>query len=246
MNVTDNLIAGETVVFESKKHWIAPLRDSLIPIGLLVLFFVVGAIRPDATTGFMGLVAGLMGTLQWILVIVAAGWIVYNVAVWWTAHFAVTNLRVLRSEGIIQRRTSETMLAKVTDVRLNVGVVGRQLGYGDVRILTGAGEAAADLFRTITDAAEFRNAMMTQQMGDQLVTRAAMTAAASRATAAPSAAPPAPAPKPAAPAPSPASAPTTSAAASADAIKQLGELRDQGLLTPEEFEAKKAEILARI
>jgi hypothetical protein len=32
----------------------------------------------------------------------------------------------------------------------------------------------------------------------------------------------------------------------ADQIKKLGELRDQGLLTPEEFEAKKTELLSRM
>ena len=31
MSVTDNLIADEAIVFESKKHWMAPLRDSLDP-----------------------------------------------------------------------------------------------------------------------------------------------------------------------------------------------------------------------
>ena len=30
------------------------------------------------------------------------------------------------------------------------------------------------------------------------------------------------------------------------AIKSLGELKDAGMLTPEEFEAKKAELLKRI
>jgi len=29
-------------------------------------------------------------------------------------------------------------------------------------------------------------------------------------------------------------------------IRHLGELRDQGLITPEEYEAKKTEVLARI
>jgi hypothetical protein len=29
-------------------------------------------------------------------------------------------------------------------------------------------------------------------------------------------------------------------------LKQLGELRDAGVVTPEEFEAKKAEILSRV
>lgn len=59
---------------------------------------------------------------------------------------------------------------------------------------------------------------------------------------------PQPAPTPApTPAPAPAPAPTGGdAAAIMEQIKQLGGLRDAGVLTPEEFESKKAELLKRI
>lgn len=59
----------------------------------------------------------------------------------------------------------------------------------------------------------------------------------------PPAQPHAPAP---APAPSPTSAAAGGSAAIMEQIKQLGGLRDAGVLTPEEFEAKKAELLKRI
>lgn len=55
------------------------------------------------------------------------------------------------------------------------------------------------------------------------------------------------APAPAAPAPAPAAAPAapaTDMSAKLEQLTQLGELRDAGILTPEEFEAKKAVILA--
>ncbi|UTT61547.1 SHOCT domain-containing protein [Microcella humidisoli] len=54
------------------------------------------------------------------------------------------------------------------------------------------------------------------------------------------------APAAAAPAPAPAAAPAPPAndmGAKLEQLKQLGELRDAGILTPEEFEAKKAVIL---
>ena len=63
---------------------------------------------------------------------------------------------------------------------------------------------------------------------------------------------PAPQPSYTPPQPAPAPAPTPTPAAGGDAaaimeqIKQLGSLRDAGVLTPEEFEAKKAELLKRI
>jgi len=61
---------------------------------------------------------------------------------------------------------------------------------------------------------------------------------------------PAPAPAAFTPAPQPAAAPAASSGGDAavimEQIKQLGGLRDAGVLTPEEFEAKKAELLKRI
>lgn len=57
--------------------------------------------------------------------------------------------------------------------------------------------------------------------------------------------PPAPTPAPT-PAPAPVAAGGGDAAVIMEQIKQLGGLRDAGVLTPEEFEAKKAELLKRI
>ena len=125
-------------------------------------------------------------------------------------------------------------------MRVVVGLLGRQLGYGDVRIVTGAGEAAADSFTSITKPLEFRNAMMARRMAAEGSADAAASVAGSPVPAGPAPTPapgPAPATEPVAP------VPTADAAA---AIRQLGELRDQGLISDEEFEAKKRELLARI
>lgn len=231
MSVSENLIPNESVVLEVKKHWIAPLRDSLIAIGLVVIAIVLGVIKPGGE-GFLGFIGSVLGFIQGALVIVAGVWVAYNIVVWRTAEFAVTTLRVLRYEGFLQRRTSETLLSAVSDVKLDVGLLGKSLGYGDIKIMTMSGDAGSDLFKSITQATEFRNAMMGQKMAEQTAARAPQAAAAAAAAA------PAPAPAPTAPAPT--------AAEHAEAIKKLADLRDQGLLTPEEFEAKKSEILARM
>ena len=233
MSLSDNLIPNETVLFQAHKHWFAPIRASLVAIGLILLAGLLGIIKPTGD-GFLGWIGSVLGLIQWGLVIAGGVWIAYNIVLWRTAQFAVTNLRVLRYEGLIRRRTSETLLSSVTDVRVVVGLLGRQLGYGDLRIVTGAGEAAADSFICITQPLEFRNAMMARRMAAE----GSMEAAAARPAAEPA---PSPAPTPAATDPA-AGAGTTDAAA---AIRQLGELRDQGLISDEEFEAKKGELLAR-
>ena len=237
MSLNDNLIPNETVLFQSDKHWVAPIRASLVAIGLILLAGLLGIIRPTGD-GFLGWIGSVLGLIQWGLVIAGGVWIAYNIVLWRTAQFAVTNLRVLRYEGLIRRRTSETLLSSVTDVRVVVGLLGRQLGYGDIRIVTGSGEAAADSFTSITKPLEFRNAMMARRMAAEGSVDAAASVAGSEVVM------PAPAPAPA-PAHSDTVAPVTTADAAA-AIRQLGELRDQGLISDEEFEAKKHELLARI
>jgi hypothetical protein len=231
MSVSENLIPNESITLEVKKHWIAPLRDSLIAIGMIILGLLLLAYKPTPD-GFFAFVGTLLGLIQWGLIIGGIGWIIYNIVVWRTAEFAVTTLRVLRYEGFLQRRTSETLLSAVSDVKLDVGFVGKSLGYGDIKIMTMSGDAGSDLFKSITQATEFRNAMMQQKMNEQTASRQPQYAPAPAA------------PEPVVPSAPPPAAP--SAADSADAIKRLADLRDQGLLTTEEFEAKKAEILARI
>jgi hypothetical protein len=234
MPISENLIATESVVIEAKKHWIAPARDSLIAAGMILLGLFLWYWNPSGD-GILGFLWAAIAIARWALLIGGIAWIVYNIIVWRTAEFAVTNLRVLRYEGFLQRRSSETLLTSVSDVKLNVGIVGKSLGYGDLQIFTQSGDAGADNFTSITKPAEFRNAMMTVKMQDQVASRPA----------------PAPAPvPPAVVAPAPASAAPAPAAASAEdqaaSLVRLAELRDQGVISPGEFEAKKTEILSRM
>ena len=235
MSIAESLIANETIVHESKKHWIAPIRDSLWAAGMVVLGLLLWMWNPGGD-GILGFLWTLIALVRWGLLIAGIAWAIYNVVTWRTAQFAVTNMRVLRYEGLMQRRSSETMLASVSDVKLNVGFLGSRLGYGDLRIFTQSGDAGADNFSSITEPAEFRTAMMTVKM----------KAPAQAPAAAPAAAP--------APEPAPAAAPASASAAQvapapedpAATLVRLAELRDQGVLSPEEFEAKKTEILARM
>jgi uncharacterized membrane protein YdbT with pleckstrin-like domain len=161
---------------------------------------------------------------------VAIAIILYNVAVFFSAHFGVTNMRVLRYEGILRRRSSETLLGTLTDVKYSQSFLGRTLGFGDLQILTSSGAAGKDDFQTVSNASGLRTAIQEQK---------------ARSTQSRPEAPPvaqAPASPPAATA-----APTSTAAdEAANALARLDELHKQGLITDEEFAAKRTEILARI
>jgi hypothetical protein len=232
--VAQNLLNNENVILEVRKHWIAPVRDSVIAALMILGGLFLWYWNPSGD-GILGFLWTAIAILRWVLLIGGLGWIAYNVVVWRTAEFAVTNLRVLRYEGLVQKRTSETLLSAVSDVKLVVPFLGSKLGYGDIRIFTQSGDAGADDFSSIAQATEFRNAMMNIKIQDQMGARQA-AAATVAAAAAPVAAP----------APVPAPAPAISADDQAARLVKLAELRDQGVISPEEFEAKKAEILARM
>jgi uncharacterized membrane protein YdbT with pleckstrin-like domain len=230
-----NLLTGEQIIFETTKHWIAPVRDSVVPALIIVGAFIVRQISPDGEN-VIGTLGNIFDLIANIAIIVAIAWIVLNVVEFISAHFGVTNMRVLRYEGILRRRSSETLLSTLTDVRLTEPAIGRALGYGDLRILTSSGAAGQDEFKTVKAAPALRTAIQEQKMGTG-------TRPAAAPTAAPVAPPPAqPTAPPAAPAP-------LTAAAADDAtatLARLAEMRDQGLITADDYESKKADILGRM
>ena len=223
-------MAGETVVHESQKHWIAPVRDSIVAVLLLVGAVILGNIAPSGD----GAIATIMRWIQIGLVVVGVAMIAYNLVVWRSAIFAVTNRRVIREEGLLSRRSSATLVESITDVRMNIPFIGSRLGYGDLNIVTSSGEAGADQFKTIRNPEGFRDHVLSREMRDESPAPSPATVVPTAATAATEApaAPPAP--------------PAAAALDETQTLERLAELRDIGVITAEEYEAKKAEILSRI
>jgi hypothetical protein len=113
------------------------------------------------------------------------------------------------------------------------------LSYGTLKVST-ASDSIDLTYETMRSPADFRRAMLDQKMefeqADARHIAAAVTSAA-QAPAATAQTPPAP------------STPAVSAPGAdevTNSIARLAELRDSGAITPEEYEAKKAELLSRI
>ena len=255
------LLPGEEILFETRKHWMAPIRSSIIAILLVIGGLILWSLAPPGGEGLFGSIGGMLGTLMWwiglAIIVIGAAWIVWNVVAWLSANFGVSNQRVLCYEGLLRKHSSETLLSSVTDVKLTVPALGGMFGYGDLTILTASGAEGSDQFTTIRRAAEFRTALQAAQTGAQ----AATAASAGPASPTPAAAAPASsAPPAAAPPITSTTVPTSetgtvapavvSATASADdvaaSLDSLADLHTRGVITDAEFEAKKAELLGRI
>jgi uncharacterized membrane protein YdbT with pleckstrin-like domain len=216
------LLNDEKVLFETEKHWAAPLWDSWIAILMIIGSLVVAWLQTDQTNGIMGFVNRVLDLLRIGLFLGGFAWIAYNIVNWRTAKYAVSNMRVLAHEGLVRARQSETLLSTLSDVRVKIPAVGKMLGFGDLTILTSSGEAGTDNFKTVRKVDEFKKVIFEQKaaQGDKQIDRMASAAK---------------------------SGPVTSdSATAAAALADLAKLRDAGAITPAEYEGKKAQLLARI
>jgi hypothetical protein len=263
------LARGEEVVLEARQHWFIVIGRSwwaiiLAILALAVLIFLSGPPAADLDTA--GEIVALVGLL---IGLGRIGWVIWD---WRNTEFLVTTQRIVRAEGILNKRMAATSLEKVNDAVLTQSLFGRIFGFGDLDILSAAEEIGGiEDFPMVTDPVDFKVAMLNQkqaierpdlappayqrQAAPELVPAEPMPPRAGsdqvtvvdEAPAAAAAADPAPAPPPAPPAASPAEPAPASAADDATAtLERLASLRDRGLITAEEYDAKKRELLERI
>jgi uncharacterized membrane protein len=144
---------------------------------------------------------------------------------WLNERYIITNRRVMEVKGIINKHVRDSALEKVNDVELDQSVVGRMLGYGTVQIITGS-DIGINMFRRISNPVRFKREMLNakERLSDE----------------------PLPGPLGEEPIPSAAAATAGAEARISDLLVELAELRQKGILSEEEFQAKKKELLARL
>ena len=79
---------------------------------------------------------------------------------WWRAEeYIVTSLRIVQVEGILSKRMLDSSLGQVNDVEMNQPVLGRMFDFGDINIITGSDVAINDL-HGISQPFEFKKALI--------------------------------------------------------------------------------------
>ena len=226
------------MVLDLKPHWWFFVRDMLVTSGVFVLF----ALWIWLGDGFV------KTTAKWILVLALLGWaglVTIDYLRWTYTHFVLTDRRVISRSGIISKRGTEIPLERVNNIDFHQRLIDRLIGAGDLDIESAGrdGQSHFDFVRhpDMVQQEVYRQMEVSAKRQASWSGQAMAQAAAPGANpAVPPAAPPSvipPAPTPAAPAPAP---------DVTEQISKLAALRDQGAITPEEFEAKKAELLDRI
>jgi hypothetical protein len=246
MSYADSLLStGERIVHRERQHWFVMVWHARAAVVGLVLAIVLFVARGGvAEEGFGGTLRGLLGWLTLGLLVGGLAWVAWSYLRWQNQEYVITNRRVIQSEGVINKKATDSSLEKINDAALMQSWIGRIFGFGDLDVLT-ASEAGIERFRMLVHATDFKKAMLDAKYELEMdLARPSMPSAPLGAPGASSG------PAVAAPGSAAQSAPAAPRSMSADEVTgtldRLADLRDRGAISPAEYEAKKAELLGRL
>lgn len=158
----------------------------------------------------------VMGLALAIAALIWAAWLVLKYLQWTYTHFVVTSDRVIWRTGVVARHGVEIPLENVNNINFKQGMFERMIGAGDL-IIESAGKEGQSDFDNVRHPDRVQ-----QEIYRQMEVNARKTASYARPEAG------------------------QAAQTIPQQIEHLARLRDQGVLTEEEFQAKKADLLNRM
>ena len=229
MAYIDELLSrGEHILYVGRQHMFVLVSNILAELSLIALLIAAGVFSQRYLTTVR--VSGLPGGQVVLLVCGAISLIVLISAFldylrWNNEQYVITDNRVIQIRGIFNKDVIDSSLDKINDIELRQSWVGRIFGFGDIEILT-ASEIGVNSLHKIADPLDFKRAMLEakQEHSRGYGYRDPQAVAAYVQ-------------------------PPAAGGAQNDieqTLRKLADLRDQGLLSQAEFEAKKRELLSRI
>ena len=156
--IEKNLVAGETVLYKTRLHWIVLVRPVLF--GLLLAGGGTALLISDYETHMQGGAQKAMLIGGIVLLVIAAFVLISGLIRRNATEVAVSNMRVLIKSGLVERRSIEVLLSKVESIGVDETAMARMLGYGSV-IIRGTG-GTFETFDEIANPNEFRRAVQQQ------------------------------------------------------------------------------------
>jgi uncharacterized membrane protein YdbT with pleckstrin-like domain len=158
--VGSNLVSGESVIYQTRLHWIVMLGNLLVGFFLLVVpgvALLIYALRSASLEGSnMRLAEGVGAALIVSGIIV----ILVGMARRSATEMAVTTRRVVIKTGIASRKTIEMMLNKVESIEVSETAMGRFLGYGSIVVIGTGG--TPEPFHKMAHPLQFRSQVQQQ------------------------------------------------------------------------------------
>ena len=217
---------NEEIVLDLRPHAWFLFEPVVAVLGAVILGGVVIYFFGDDSGWFWTTLKSIAG----LIVLACLAWVGLRYLEWRNINFVVTTDRLIYRSGVLAKRGIEIPLERVNTVFFRQGVFERLIGAGDLTIES-AGEMGQQRFTDIRHPSEVQNEIYHQMEEnenrkfdriDANIDRKLVGRGVAGETAGAS----------------PPSIP--------EQIERLGELRGKGLLTEQEFQAKKAELLSRM
>jgi hypothetical protein len=260
MSYADELMStGEHIEYRTKQHpaiFVYGARYAILAVIIAGLLLWLGSGMDP--TGLSGTITTLLGWASAVLFIGGIAVAIWTGLRYINQEYVLTNRRVIQVSGVLNRKATDSSLEKINDAVLTQSFFGRMFDYGDLTVLT-ASESGIDAMKMLRSPIDFKKRMLDAKHAFEVgmeregwapsppirdaapvSSGSAGPAAASSAAAPTMATGTAPAPGAAAP------APKTNPDEVTRTLASLADLRDRGAITPEEYEAKKADLLSRL
>ena len=158
----DNLLAnGEVLLIETRQHWMAAIRYLVRPI--VILLIAAGLVIVSAWLGWN---EGVLGTLNQLILLIAGImflvsiiWLPIDLVRWASRKYVLTSRRVMRMDGVLRKRSFDSSLEQINDIRTEQSFLGRTLGYADLTIYT-ASDTANEVYAQLLDGLQFKKAVL--------------------------------------------------------------------------------------
>ena len=171
--IDDKLGRGEKIIYVGHQHAIVLIQAAikwfgLFLIALIAAFFIglqwntpTSQNSPDAWQNTAKIIIVIALSIVALISFVRMFW---DYLVWTNDEFIITNERVIKLQGVVNKELDDSSLEKVNDVEMRQTAFGRMLGYGTIRIVTG-NESGANTFNYLGNPNEFKRAMLDAKNG---------------------------------------------------------------------------------
>jgi hypothetical protein len=206
----------EKIILVTRHHWFVLARSIILEVFLILVIFALTIIGTIALQKNPPF-GYIVPLIGFIILLIPIATGTRDFLIWTHHLYIITNLRVMQIAGIFNKSVIDSSLDKVNDIKMEQSAFGRMFGYGDIEILT-ASELGVNLFKKIDNPVKFKSALINA--------KAYLEHAGEMA-------------------PTPVPAPDIKTEIPA-MISKLADLRTQGVLTEEEFQQKKTELLSKL
>ncbi|MGB2679279.1 MAG: PH domain-containing protein [Candidatus Acidiferrum sp.] len=158
--VESNLVPGETVIYQTRLHWVVMLWHIVLGClllglpGVLLLYYALSQTGIESKTLHV-MEGGGVALLICSVVVILMGMVRRN-----ATEMTVTNRRVVIKTGLVSRKTIEMLLNKVESIEVSETAFGRMLGYGTIVVIGTGG--TPEPFHKVAHPLEFRSQVQQQ------------------------------------------------------------------------------------